>query len=219
MYINFDKCIKEAGGVPFKNVLHIGAHYGQEAEAYENNGVKKVIWVDANSNVFSELWDHTQKFSLEQYYFDVCLSDKEEETTFHVANNGENNTNGQSSSLLEFGTHARMYPHITYVDHQKVTTERYDKWIEGITPDIVEEIDFVNLDVQGAELRVLKGFGEHLASPDLRAIYTEINLEEVYKDCCQIEDLDEYLGQYNFKRTLVAAPERTWGDALYLKVL
>jgi FkbM family methyltransferase len=216
MYIGFDECIREAGGKPFKTVLHIGAHHGEEIQAYEANGVKKVIWIEANRDILFECIKQTEFSSVEQLYFDVCLSDKEEEVNFHIA------SNGQSSSLFELGTHAQMYPHITYVEHRKMMTQRFDEWIstenKAIIIDInMQEIDFINLDVQGAELKVLKGFGDYLASPTLRAIYTEINLEEVYKGCCQIEDLDEYLGQYNFERTLVAAPERTWGDALYLR--
>lgn len=211
MYIGFDKCIREAGGKPFKTVLHIGAHHGEEIQAYEANGVQKVIWIEANKDVLVECMKQTESSSVDQQWLCVCLSDKEEEVEFHIA------SNGQSSSLLELGTHAQMYPHITYVEHRKMMTERFDKWAEGVNRLAPEEIDFVNLDVQGAELKVLKGFGDHLASPTLRAIYTEINLEEVYKGCCQVEELDEYLDRYNFKRTLVATPERTWGDALYLR--
>ncbi len=219
MYIKFDECVKKANGKIFKTILHIGAHYGQEIQAYAENSVKKVVWIDANKRVFRELINETASYSsIEQHYLCACLSDQKEEVQFHIANNGTNNTDGQSSSLLELGTHAKMYPHITYVDHQKVTTQRFDEWHQHYTDRFkIEEIDFVNLDVQGAELKVLKGFGDLLALPTLRAIYTEINLEEVYKGCCQIEDLDDHLKQYGFRRALVATPEHSWGDAFYLK--
>ncbi len=32
-----------------KNVYHIGAHVGEELDAYVNNGVRKIIWFEANS--------------------------------------------------------------------------------------------------------------------------------------------------------------------------
>jgi len=219
MYINFDRCIHTAGGEPFKTVLHIGAHYGQELAAYENNGVQKIIWIDGNEGVFEELKSKTSHSKLEQVYLCACLSDEEKEVDFHVANNGLDwKTDGQSSSLLEFGTHAKMYPQVKYVEHKKVYTRRFDQWAEEQTSLFeMREIDFVNIDVQGAELKVLKGFGHYLLSSRLRAIYTEINLEEVYKGCCLVGELDSYLQQFGFKRVLTKTPERTWGDSLYLR--
>ena len=46
---------------------------------------------------------------------------------------------------------------------------------------------------------------------------SEVNRDDVYKDCPMVEDLDEYLGGYNFKRVETTWDGGTWGDALYIK--
>ena len=75
----------------------------------------------------------------------------------------------------------------------------------------------MNLDIQGAELLALKGSNKILQS--IKAIYTEINYDEIYKDCALIDELDEYLKKFNFKRVFTTTPESEyWGDALYLRI-
>jgi FkbM family methyltransferase len=215
MYISFQECIKQCGGQPFKCVIHVGAHYGEEALDYKNCGVEKIIWFEACRDFMSTLYSHTQKvFGLNQQYFNECLSDVlDEEIEFNIANNG------QSSSMLELGTHAKLYPHISFVKKVKMKTKRFDKLMESQKMLHFEEYDFINLDVQGAELKVLKGFGDLLTKPNIRAIYTEINTEKVYKDCCLVEEIDDYLNEFGFNRILTKGECSQWGDALYFRGL
>ena len=49
------------------------------------------------------------------------------------------------------------------------------------------------------------------------AIYLEVNVEEIYKNCSLISDIDNFLSQYNFKRVLTNITSFNWGDALYIK--
>lgn len=213
MYINFERCVREAGNQPFKGVVHIGAHRGQEAQDYANNGVKDVLWVEANKKMMKHLYDKTCNVPIKSHYFCATLSDKDDETvTLNVTNNE------QSTSILELGTHATMYPHITIAERVPVQTKRFETlWRENIGEIDLDNYDFVNIDVQGAELKVLKGFGEIWNQVPIRAVYAEVNFEHVYKGCCLVEELDEYLGNFGFQRVLTAAPEGTWGDALYLR--
>ena len=51
-------------------------------------------------------------------------------------------------------------------------------------------------------------------------IYTEVNTEEVYKNCDKMEDLTNYLSNFGFK--LVDAciyKQFGWGDGFYIKVI
>jgi hypothetical protein len=73
----------------------------------------------------------------------------------------------------------------------------------------------INLDVQGYELEVFKGAVDTLNSIDI--VYTEVNFEDLYKDCCLVEDLDGFLLGFGFRRVLTDARYGTFGDALYLK--
>lgn len=213
MYINFQQCVQQSGGEPFKGVIHIGAHHGQEGEDYAKNGVRNVLWVEANRKMMKHLYDRTCNLPLKNHYFCATLSDTDgEQLILNVTNNE------QSTSILELGTHATMYPHITVTEKVPVTTKKFETlWRENVGQIDLDQYDFVNLDVQGAELKVLRGFGEIFNRVPIRAVYSEVNFEHVYKDCCLVEDLDEFLGQYGFQRLLTAAPEGTWGDALYLR--
>lgn len=212
MYITMKQCI-EAIGQPINGVIHIGAHHGEEALDYSNNGVKKVLWVEANKKMMKHLYDKTCNLPIKSQYYCATLSNEDnEEVVLNITNNG------QSTSILELGTHATQYPHITVQEKIKVRTKKFETlWRENSANINIDDYDFINLDVQGAELKVLEGFGKLYELADFKAIYTEINFEKVYKDCCLVEELDEFLGKFGFIRTLTAAPEGSWGDALYQK--
>lgn len=213
MYISMPECVRANRNKPFKGVLHIGAHHGQEAPAYATAGVKNVLWVEANQREMKHLYDKTRAVPIKSKYYCAALSDVDgEEVTLNIA------SNGQSTSILEFGTHATQYPHIKFVGHDKIKTRTFESLVREHVVDIdLDLYDFINLDVQGAELKVLKGFGPLLDRFPFKAVYCEVNYEEVYKGCCLITELDEFLNSHGFVRVLTAAPEGTWGDALYLR--
>jgi len=213
MYISMQECIRANNGRPFKGIIHIGAHHGEEAEAYAAAGVKNVLWIEANQKMMKHLYDKTHNVPINSLYFCAAISDVDNEIVeFNVANNG------QSSSLLELGTHATMYPHIRYIEKQRLETRTFESLVrENIAKIDLDLYDLINIDVQGAELKVLKGFGPLFGRFDFRAVYSEVNFEEVYKDCCLVGDLDEFLHDHKFSRVLTSAPEKTWGDALYLR--
>lgn len=206
------QCI-ETIGKPIKGVIHIGAHRGQEAKDYYNNGVREVLWVEANKKMMKHLYDETCNIPMKSKYFCATLSDKDDENvTLNITNNE------QSTSILELGTHATMYPNITVTERIQVKTKKFETlWRENVSQIDLDRYDFINLDVQGAELKVLKGFGKIFNNVPFKAIYTEINFEHVYENCCLVDELDEFLEQYGFVRRLTANPEGTWGDSLYVR--
>ena len=205
-------CVNLTGGQPFKNVVHIGAHEGQEGQSYVENGVESIIWIEASRRFMSRLFDKTKALNVKQKYINACLSNLSNEIVeFNIANNE------QSSSILKLGTHSKLHPQVSYIDKEILTTQRFDRLAIDQKIDL-EKIDFINLDVQGAELKVLKGFGNILCSNNIRAIYTEINFEYVYEDCCLASELDEYLAFYGFKRIITKGEVAQWGDALYKRI-
>jgi hypothetical protein len=79
----------------------------------------------------------------------------------------------------------------------------------------VADYNFMNLDIQGAELLALRGAGDILKNFDY--IYTEVNIEELYDGCCLMNEIDEYLKQFGFKRVITEMTQYGWGDAFYVK--
>lgn len=201
------------GGQAFSGVIHIGAHGAEEAEDYGRNGVQKVFWIEANASLMQKIHDRCVQFVPENYICNACIGDIDgERVTFNFANNGH------SSSILPLGTHARMYPHIQYVGQAEMFTRRMDSIMKEAPADIkIEEYSFINIDVQGAELKVLKGFGDLLKLDNIRGIYTELNFEQVYEGCALAHEIDAYLDQFGFYRAAARGECPQWGDGLYLK--
>jgi hypothetical protein len=49
-----------------------------------------------------------------------------------------------------------------------------------------------------------------------KALYLEVNEKELYQKCGLINEIDDFLSKYNFKRVLTKMTSHGWGDALYI---
>jgi FkbM family methyltransferase len=132
-----------------------------------------------------------------------------ENISFHVTNNG------QSSSILAFGTHQQHHPHVHVTHTIPLQTTRLDTLIrEKQIP--IDTINFLNLDIQGMELSALKSMESYLNRIDY--IYTEVNTENVYEGVPLIGEMDAYLSSRGFKRvTQFIYTQFGWGDAFYMR--
>lgn len=188
-------------------VLHVGSSSGQETEHYIKLGVKDVVYIEALPEVFKKLVDHVKKFDGRFTCINACISELDnEEVVFNVANN-----EGQSSSMLKFGTHKKQHPSVRFIDEIKLVTTRIDSIYE-----IYEfpRLDFLNVDLQGADLYAIKSMGGILNN--FKWIYVEVNKDHVYENCPLVGDIDEYLSRFGFK----GVEEKwvgSWGDKLYIK--
>jgi FkbM family methyltransferase len=191
-----------------KGVLHIGAHKGEELASYDNLGIENVVWIEGNPSLAENLKRRLEPRG-DQLVYNYLVSDtNDQEFDFKITNNGE------SSSILEMEKHLEHHPHIHVVDSLKLKSKRLDSIIDDNKIEI-GNYDFINLDIQGAELLALKGLGDKIKS--FKYIYTEVNTGEVYKGCAKIDELDEYLAQYGFERVETKITEYEWGDAFYIK--
>jgi FkbM family methyltransferase len=198
----FEKHLKECRGA-----IHVGGNDGAERCWYDDMKFKKVIWFEPDSNLYHQLWNNLV-FYPNQCAVPFGIHDTLKEASLNIASN-----NGQSSSILELGTHAKSYPKITYIGKKTIKLFRLDEIIPKI--DSFDSFNFINVDVQGVELNVLKSLGENIVKFDY--IYTEVNEEAVYKNCTLISEIDEYLKPYNFIRVETIMKAAHWGDALYIK--
>lgn len=185
-----------------QGILHIGAHEGQEAPIYRAAGVENVIWVEGNPDIYQRLMSNLTYQYPEHKFIQALVSDVEEEVDFNISSN-----DGQSSSILEFGTHSQQHPDVIFVDQKRLFTRRLDNIF--VHPFVA---DFLVMDIQGMELRALKGMGSLLNQ--FKWVYLEVNREEVYKGCGRIEEVEEYLGQFGFKG-VQEIWHGGWGDKFY----
>ena len=87
-----------------------------------------------------------------------------EDITFNIANNG------QSSSVLQFCTHAFEHPSVVYIDTIETKSITIDTFFEQNQIDS-SKLNFWNMDIQGAELLALKGGTKNI--PNATVIYLE----------------------------------------------
>ena len=194
-------------------VLHVGAHVCEEQKYYLNKGVvnENIYWIEAMNDKVELMKSKNKDLNIFQAVIDI-VDDKEVE--FNVADNG------QSSSILEFGTHSKHHPHVKMINKVKLTTTRLDTFIKKNRVPI-ERLNFMNLDIQGKELDALKSMDNYIQY--VKYIYTEVNTEKVYKDCGLLSEIDDYLKEKGFVRVTCRIYSENgkscgWGDAFYMRV-
>jgi FkbM family methyltransferase len=209
MLIPFDRLIRKHH-VNITGVLHCGASTGQEAKEYAKLGVENMVFIEADPDVYVKLKANVVNYP-KAIPINALLSDTDnEEVQFNIANNG-----GQSSSMLQFGTHREAHPEVHFVGSIPLTTKRLDTLIGEFNLN-VHEFNFLNMDLQGAELLALRGLGDQIRY--FKYAYLEVNQREVYQKCPKVEDIDMYLIGYGFRRVETAwSGNHGWGDALYIR--
>lgn len=206
MLMDFRQILNQ--GHKIKNVIHVGAHYGEEVPFYKENGSDCILF-EPHPDSYSLL---ENKFSDDESVILVnkALGSKEETKTLNIETANE----GQSSSMLKPDMHLKYYPHIVFEDTKVVDQITLDSYMRGI--DNREEYNFINIDVQGYELEVFKGADQTLNHVDY--IMSEVNWESLYEDCVMMEDLDKFLENYGFRKIYLVKTPYGWGDAFYEKV-
>lgn len=201
------KKLYEKYNLNVKGVLHIGAHAVEELDSYIECGINKSLWIEANPDQYSKCVEQLDGTNHQVLNYAVYDQD-DVPFTFNITNNGE------SSSLLKLKDHKNYYPAITVSKQIQLNTKRLDTILTNHNISI-DSFNFLNLDIQGVELRAIKGLGNMLSSIDY--IYTEVNRAELYEGCDLIEDIDAYLQEFGFVRVELEWTHADWGDAFYIR--
>jgi FkbM family methyltransferase len=191
-------------GVRPHGILHVGAHEAEELESYRSYGWGPVIWVEMLPEKFERLKQRFEGDSNNTVIHAACWdSDGDNQPLFRA-------NNGQSSSVLSPQLHLVVHPHVSFVEEEGIRTSRLD----SILPKDAS-FDFINFDIQGAELRALRGLGEFLDR--VKWAYLEINERPLYKGCALLPELDAFLKERRFVRIATCMVGLSgWGDALYM---
>ncbi len=157
--------------------------------------------------------------------FNLALGENSGTAEFHPAFNPKNPKQGYpSGSLLEPKEHLNFSSVIfNGVIHVKKVT--LDEWMQQ---QHVNHVDFIWLDLQGYELNVLK------ASPTcmktLKAVYTEVEFVEAYKNQYLYNDVKQFLQEHGFMliatdfdecdayKPSIKQGERWYGNALFVRL-
>lgn len=190
-----------------RGVIHAGAHYGLEAGVYAQMGFTHGLFFEAHPLVFDALKQRVTAFP----GFEAvgsALGSQEGRATLYT----ETANNGESSSLLKPKLHLAQYPEIQFNGSVEVSVTTLSEYFK--THDSFH-YNFLNMDVQGYELEVLKGGMAILHNLD--AIFAEVNRAEVYEGCAMIEQIDSFLAPFGFIRRETDWRGDLWGDAFYVR--
>jgi FkbM family methyltransferase len=185
-------------------VIHIGAHYGEEVNSYIEQGVKDIVLFEPLSENFDVIERNVSNLDANIIGHQVALGNDNRNIQMYLSSN-----NLESSSILKPKLHLIQHGHITFDGTEEVEMKKLDDYN-------YQTYNFINMDVQGYELEVLKGATQTLKFVDY--VYCEVNRDEVYENNAMIEDIDSFLEKYNMNRVETSWWEDgNWGDALYIK--
>ena len=193
-------------GITPTGILHVGGHLAEEAEAYRTLGFEPVIWVEALPDIAEQATMRIKEFSNQKVVCATLASTSGQELTFYRAGN-----EGSSSSLLEPHLIMAAHPEVRVSQETKVSTQVMDELFQDLS-----KYKFLCLDVQGAELEVLKGASKSLQGFDY--IMSEVSIRQLYRGAPGFEDITNFLIENGFVLAASNINETTgWGDALYLR--
>ncbi|GAP93931.1 FkbM family methyltransferase [Leptolyngbya sp. NIES-2104] len=161
-----------------------------------------------------------------EFHIPIALAKESEVATLYVTRNP------MCSSLYqpdeELLQHFPGLPSLVNLDHTiEIETTTLDAFCQG---ELIDEINFLQIDVQGAELQVLEGAVQTL-NQSILAIQAEVEFSPLYQNQPLFADVDTFLRRQGFTlfdvskaqiaRSSIRSASRLgqllWGDAIYLR--
>lgn len=197
----------ENSGQKIRSLAHLGANHAQGRSEYIQNGIQKLLWVEALPDLVDDL-RHRLSSTGDVILQGVLSNISDENVTFNVASN-----NGMSSSIFEFKDHVEKYPSIKMVKSVDLKTVTLDDLMKRHSLEF--DYDMAVLDLQGAELKALQG--ARCLLDRVSAIACEVSCIELYKNAPLETDIDNFMSKNSFTKLMSAYTEYGWGETLYIK--
>jgi FkbM family methyltransferase len=167
-------------------ILHIGAHFGQEAQFYSNQK-KDVIWIEALPQVYERLLENIKPYDNQIAICAMLGANKKESQEINLSNN-----DFSASSIF------KIHPESGFANVE------FSKSIDlpmNTLDNLAKDYDFSKynlwiLDVQGAELLVLKGAQDNLKF--CKFLIVEASTRDVYIGGVEYSELKNYLERNDF---------------------
>lgn len=197
------KNLKQKYNLNISGIIHVGAHYGEEVPDYLESGIKNIILFEPLKNNFNVLSDRVKNLNANICLHNVALGSVPQTSIMYVSDN-----EAQSSSILLPSVHLTHHPDVNFPETEEVEVNILDNFD-------CANCNYLHIDVQGYELRVLMGAVKTLEKIDY--VYCEVNRDEVYEENAFVEEIDKFLKFYNMDRVETDWIGDIWGDALYIK--
>jgi len=143
--------------------------------------------------------------------FEICLSDKDGEAEFHVSSGKPDEFNGKdvdwefgnkSSSLLPPDKLLATNKWLEFKNEIKVSTIKLDTFLSR---EKIDQIDFAHMDVQGAELMVLRGAGKKINV--IKNIWLEVESIPLYEGQPVKKDVESFMSNLGYVKLIDTVDE------------
>jgi FkbM family methyltransferase len=202
-----------------RGIIHVGADTGQEVPQYLDYGFKNIILIEANPRSYKAL---EAKFSryCNVSLFNYAICDRSGIVDFHIHTSRSGST--EPASILPMNRFKQIVKTLHTAETIQVPAITLDCLVE--TYDIaLDGYNFVNIDIQGAELLALRGATKVM--PFLDAIIAEVNLIEMYESGALESEIVAFLASQGFEKrhavyhTLYDETSTfpAWGECLFMK--
>lgn len=187
------------------------------------------IFPNATINVFEPLpknfkkvLENKAKNGLDNFHpFELGLSSKKGEATFYVSSGKPPNKDtpsdnssdfgNKSSSLYKPGKTKEVHPWLEFNESITIKTETLENFC---TEHKIESIDFIHMDVQGAELMVLEGAANKITN--INSVWLEVEKIELYENQALKEDIENFFTKNDFI-CILNKVNHIAGDQLWVK--
>ena len=185
-------------------ILESGAYIGDDTTEFSKKWTNaRIISFEPNPHAFSQLEKNTKNIKNVERY-NLALNSFNGTTNFFA---GKNEWEGASSLLAPSKWRKNIY-NGTLID---VTCVILDDLCEK---NNIDHVDFMWLDMEGAELLVLQSSPKILGKT--KVIYTETNFQGYRKNMAQFKDLKKFLEDNNFYLLAHWWLKNSQGDAIFI---
>lgn len=195
-------------------IFDVGAYTGEVAKTYRKIFPRATVYCfEPFGGSFREL----EKLSIDPLVkrFPVAMSDQVGKTMLNV------NTDLSCNSFFPRPQNEPAYysAQARNVDQVEIETTTIDSFCNK---ENIERIDILKLDVEGAEIKALKGAHNKLSSHAVTLIYTEVMFISHYEGGCLYHELAGLLEQYGYTLFNLYNLKRAkdgqlrWGNANFL---
>lgn len=191
-----------------KGIIQVGASTGQELDEFLSLNPKKMILIEPLPQCVEELRNKTKKYS-HILVVEKAITNFNGISTLNITNNL------LSSSLLPLGFHRRVFQKVKKVAEIEVTCQKLDTLLWKLK-EKTSDFNLLYVDVQGAELLVLKGATETLKH--IEAIHIEANYKGMYKDCVLESELTKFLQCEGFEKMETSLLKFFQNDIFYVRM-
>jgi FkbM family methyltransferase len=189
-------------------LIHIGAHLVQEKDEYSNLNFTPVLWFEGIPEIAGQAQILLDGYPDQKIINSALWSEAGISKIFHYAGH-----EGSSSSLLTPFLITASHPEVRKTNEFLVVTSTLDIELGNLGENTRYKI--LVLDVQGAEIEVLKGCKQTLENIDY--IISEISQIELYKNDAQVGELASLLCDLGYIFVASEMNRATgWGEGLFI---